>query len=392
MNNERIVLQEAVDVVAEYGSITEAARQTGVARKTLSGRYHKAIDKGYVSGAPSLPSDQQIGLDSKLKSIAREKRELQKKYDELLTMFDKQSGQINAIELFSKNMDLIQHQQISIVPDGKLSESTAVILCSDLHYEEKVDPNTVDGLNEYNIPVARRRFHNVFKNGLKLVEMSRSKSKINKLVVWLGGDLIAGYIHDELIESNALSPIEATIEVYKLCISAIDFLVINGDFDEIVVVTSVGNHGRTTNKIRISTCAENSYEWLIYNFLTAYYEKSKTVKFKLSRGYFNYLDIYGYILRFHHGNYVRYAGGVGGITIPLNKAIAQWNQSKSADLDIYAHWHQRLSGKNYIVNGSIIGYGPYAVSIKAAFERPQQSFFLMHPRWGKTVEAPIFVD
>jgi hypothetical protein len=392
MHNERTILQEAVDAVAKFGTITSAAKKMNIPRKTLSGRYHRAMDKGYVADAPVLPIDQEVCIDAKLKTATRERREIQKKYDELLVMFEKQSGQINAIELFSKNMDMIKHQQISIVPDGEPSESTAVVLCSDLHYEEKVDPSTIDGLNEYSIPIARKRFHNVFTNGLKLVEMGRSKSNINKLVIWLGGDLIAGYIHDELMESNALSPIEASIEVYKLCISAIDFMVENGGFDEIVVVTNVGNHGRTTNKIRISTCAENSYEWLIYNFLAAHYEKSEVVKLKLSRGYFNYLDIYGYTLRFHHGNYVRYAGGVGGITIPLNKAIAQWNQSRPADLDVYAHWHQRLSGKNYIGNGSIIGYGPYAISIKAAFERPQQSFFLMHPRWGKTVEAPIFVD
>ena len=392
MNNERTILQEAVDIVKEHGSITEAAKELGIPRKTLSGRFHKAIDRGYTANAPVIDVDQEVQLDAKLKTATRDKRSLQKKYNELLTMFENQSGRISAIELFSKNMDLVHEQPIRISPDSKQSESTAVILCSDIHFEEQVDPGTVDGLNEYNITIAKRRFQNVFTNGLKLVEMGRSKSAIKKLVLWLGGDLISGYIHEELMESNALSPIEASIEVYKLCKSAIDFLVTNGDFEEIVVMTSVGNHGRTTPKIRISTCVENSFEWLVYNFLATHYAESETVRFKLSRGYFNYLDVYGYTLRFHHGNYVRYAGGVGGLTIPLNKAIAQWNQARPADLDIFAHWHQRMSGKNYVGNGSIIGYGPYALSIKASFEKPQQSFFLMHPRWGKTVEAPIWVD
>jgi hypothetical protein len=56
------------------------------------------------------------------------------------------------------------------------------------------------------------------------------------------------------------------------------------------------------------------------------------------------------------------------------------------------HWHQRLSTRDFVINGSIIGYNAYALSIKASFERPQQSFFLMHPKRGKTVECPIFVD
>ncbi len=391
MKNENKVMQETIDAVSKYGSVTEAAKRMGIPRKTLSGRYNKAIDKGYMPGAPPLSAGQEIGLDSKLKKTVVEKRALKKKYDELLELTERQSSQLNSIELFSKNINLIKHEKIKVVADGKPSESTAVILCSDLHYEEVVDPRTVDGLNEYNPEIAKKRFKNIFRNGLKLIDMTRSKSNIRKLVLWLGGDFISGYIHDELMENNAMSPVEASIDVYKMCVSAIDYMVDNGDFDEIIVVTSVGNHARTTPKIKISTCAENNFEWLIYNFLMTHYEKSSTVQLKLSRGYFNYLDIYGKTIRFHHGNYVRYGGGVGGITIPLNKAIAQWNQSRPAYLDVFGHWHQRISSKNFVGNGSIIGYGPYAISIKAAFEPPQQSFFLMHPSKGKTVEAPIFV-
>lgn len=391
MSDNTDILQEAIDVVTKHGTITEASIRTGIARKTLSDRYNKAIDRGYVPGSPHLSPQQAIGIDAKLKKTMVEKRALQKKYDHLLQLIERQSSQLNTAELFSKNINLINYDKINIVKDGKKSESTAVILCSDLHYEETVDPRTIDGLNEYNTSIAKQRFEKVFQNGLKLIEMGRSKSNIRKLVLWLGGDLITGYIHDELIENNAMSPIEASIDVYKMCVSAIDYMVENGDFNEIVVMTSVGNHSRTTQKIRISTCVENNFEWLIYNFLSTHYENSKTVKFKLSRGYFNYLDIYKKTIRFHHGNYIRYGGGVGGITVPLNKAIAQWNQSKLAYLDVFGHWHQRMSSKNFVCNGSIIGYGPYSVNIKAAFEHPQQSFFLMHPTKGKTVEAPIFV-
>lgn len=392
MSDERTILQEAVDAVAKYGSISAAAEALAIPRKTLSGRYNKAIDRGYVSGAPKLSSEQAVGLDSTIKTVMRDKRELQKKYDELLKVLDSQRNQLSAAQIFADKVDIDYFEKIKIVKGREVSESAAFILCSDLHYEENVDPRTVDGLNEYNIEIAKHRFFKIFQNGLKLVEMSRSSTDIKKLVLWLGGDLIAGYIHDELMESNSMSPIEACIEVYKLCVSAIDFLVENGGLEEIVVVTSVGNHARTTEKIRISTCVDNNYEWLIYNFLASHYENSDIVKFKLSRGYFNYLDVYGYIIRFHHGNYVRYAGGVGGVSIPLNKAIAQWNQARPADLDIFGHWHQRISGKNFVGNGSVIGYGPYAISIKAAYEPPQQSFFLVHPKHGKSVEAPIFLE
>jgi len=391
LNNERKNLQEAVDAVNKYGSVAAAAKAMGVPRKTLSGRYNKALDKGYVSGTPHLSAEQEIGLDSKLKTVVKEKRDLQQKYGELLKLFDIQAEQFKAIEAFNTNLDFEGYEQIKVVQDTKVSESTAIILCSDLHYEDVIDSNKVDGLNEYNTKIATQRFHKLFQNALKLVDINRHGATIKQCVLWLGGDLINGYIHDEMIENNSLSPIEASLEVFKLCVSGIDFLVEQGNFEKIVVVTSIGNHARTTQKMRISTSAENSYEYLIYNFLANHYEKSDIVQFKLSKGYFNWLSIYGYDIRFHHGENVRYAGGVGGITIPLNKAIANWNQGKGAYLDVLGHWHQAFSSKNFVVNGSIVGYGPYSLSIKAAFEKPQQTFFLMHPRYGRTIHCPIFV-
>jgi hypothetical protein len=68
------------------------------------------------------------------------------------------------------------------------------------------------------------------------------------------------------------------------------------------------------------------------------------------------LQIYDVTVRFHHGHSIRYAGGVGGIYIPTNKAIAQWNKGRHADLDVFGHFHQLRDGGNFICNGSLIGY------------------------------------
>jgi len=386
------LLQEAVNAVQKYGSVTNAAKELGVARKTLSGRYNKAKDLGYSPGGPVLSVDQEIAVDAKLKRLAQEKRETDLKYKELLKLLEKKEAELHNFMAFKQHVDGVDGEEIRVIDNGKPSQSTAIMLLSDIHYEETVDPLTINDLNEYGTEISKTRCMNYFRNGLKLIDMCRSKSVIDTLVLWLGGDLINGYIHDEFIENNALSPIEASVQVFSLMISGIDHLLAKGDFKEIVIVSNDGNHGRTTKERKISTAAQNSFEWMIYNFLAQHYASEPRIKFKLTRGYFNYLDVYGYTLRFHHGHNVRYYGGVGGITIPLNKAIAMWNQAKHADLDVLGHWHQRLSTRDFVINGSVIGYNAYAMSIKASFERPQQSFFLMHPKRGKTVEAPIFVD
>jgi hypothetical protein len=90
---------------------------------------------------------------------------------------------------------------------------------------------------------------------------------------------------------------------------------------------------------------------------------------------------------------MNYGGGVGGITIPVNKSIAQWNKAHRVDLDVFGHFHTRFDGGNFIANGSLIGYNPFSIAIKASFERPSQTFFLVNREYGeKTLVAPIFVE
>ena len=82
-----------------------------------------------------------------------------------------------------------------------------------------------------------------------------------------------------------------------------------------------------------------------------------------------------------------------GITIPVNKAIAGWNKAHTVDLDVFGHYHQRFDGGSFICNGSLIGYNAYAVSIKAGYEPPSQTCFLINRQFqAKTAVMPIFVE
>ena len=119
---------------------------------------------------------------------------------------------------------------------------------------------------------------------------------------------------------------------------------------------------------------------------------NERVKFVLQEGYHIYLKVYDKMIRFHHGHNIKYQGGVGGLSIPLNKAISQWDKAVRADLSVCGHWHQRKDFGNAMVNGSLIGYNAYAVSIKADYEKPQQTFFLLDRDRGKTIVAPILLD
>lgn len=283
-------------------------------------------------------------------------------------------------------------QPFKVKPISDGNEATAVIVLSDTHIEERVDSDKINGLNEYNPDIARARIERVMQGALIMVKQQQREIEINTIVLAVLGDIITGYIHEDLVETNYMSPIEATILAREILTNCIELLVSNTKCN-IIVVCTMGNHGRTTEKRRIQSYAENSFEYLLYRTLEAQYSNSKRVTFKITEAYHNYLDVYGYIVRFHHGDFMSYGGGVGGITIPVNKSIAQWNQAVRADLDVFGHWHQLTFAKNFISNGSTIGFNQYALSIKAGFEPPQQAFFLIDKKRKRyTLSCPLFTE
>lgn len=273
---------------------------------------------------------------------------------------------------------------------GKASESVALMIASDWHSEETVDPKTINGLNRFNRRIANERIDNFFTNGLRLVEIQRNGTDIDTLVLGLLGDFMSGYIHEELVEGNSLSPTETTLWIHEKICAGIKYLLDNGNFKKVVVPCCVGNHGRTTQKKRVSTAYKNSYEWLMYHFISRTISDPR-LEFAIPQSYHNYVQIYDKTVRFHHGDSIRYQGGVGGITIPVNKAIGQWDKGKRANYDVFGHYHQFKKDSKWICNGSLIGFNAYAVEIKAEFEAPQQAFFLIEKNHGKTIEAPIFL-
>ena len=314
------------------------------------------------------------------------------RYKHAVALYREADDRLNAILGLKEAVSNTAPKHLKVKASGKSGESTAVLVASDWHVEERVDPRGVDGVNEYSPEIAEERVTRFFQTGLSMVEMCRTRGRIDTLVLAVLGDLITNTIHDDLAESNYLSPTEASLKAYRLLCGGIDFLLREGRFKKILVPCCVGNHGRTTRKPRVSTATRNSYEWLMYHVAAERYAGDARVEFSVTDGYFNFLDVYGYTVRFHHGDAVKYQGGVGGVTIPLNKAIAQWNKMRKVYLDVLGHWHTQLSGREFVLNGSLIGYNAYSIAIKASYEPPSQSFFTIHPRYGKAVEIPIHVE
>lgn len=328
-----------------------------------------------------------IDADMTVIKATAEVRDLRQKYQAALEnnrQLQEQVLEVLALKQYASTFTISSKQR-------QESEATAVIVASDWHFEEEVKPNTVNDVNSFDLTIAKTRAEHFFQNALTLIKLCQQNVNIDNVVLALLGDFISNHIHEELMETNQLLPIDAAEKVHDILTAGIKFLLKHTNCQFIIPCHS-GNHGRITAKTRHGTEAGNSLEHAMYHSLARDFAKDKRVKFMVASGYHTYITIFGKTLRFHHGHGIRYHGGVGGIYVPLNKAIAQWNKIKHADLDVLAHWHQFRDGGNFICNGSLIGYNAYALSIKADYEKPQQAFFLIDKKRGKTIVAPILLD
>jgi hypothetical protein len=268
-----------------------------------------------------------------------------------------------------------------------------LLLASDWHVEEKVDAAKMHGTNEYTLGISKARSEAFFRSASKLIRHAADQSEVSRAMVGLLGDFFSGSIHEELMETNQLGPGPAAAYARQLLSRGISFLLKEHPKVTFEFYCVGGNHGRMTHKTRISTIAENSLEAFMYEFLASDFGDEPRARFFIAPGD----EIYGqafenFTVRFIHGDQIGYQGGVGGISIPLNKWVMRANQTIHADLTCLGHFHQTRADRDWICNGSLIGPSPYSKRFAFAPERPKQQFALIHRKYGRTSVSDVWCE
>lgn len=332
---------------------------------------------------PNFPSDDDVTAD--VTSPTREERAELKTARKELEQAKEQVKALQAeLDTFAalENSLKVPPVRFHKAPSGHRT-GTAVVLASDWHVEKPVHTDKVNGLNEYDLEICKRRVGRMQSGILNLLEMQRQVFDIKTLVLWLGGDFIQGYLRNDDRTNNLLPPLEATQFAQDRIVELIDYILHNAQYIErIIIPTSSGNHGRTEEKPSVSDHENLNYENHMYHSIQRFYRENPRVQMQIASGLVNYLDVYGFRVRFIHGHVIKSMGGVGGITIPINKWIARMDRGIQANLTCMGHFHQQLFMNHLFTNGSMIGYDDYAQSIGASPERPKQVEFIIDAKEG----------
>jgi len=281
--------------------------------------------------------------------------------------------------------DLLQLDEVNVkaleVPVTQAAlenQGVPIIQWSDWHVGKGIEADVVNGLNEYNPDIAKSRALKLFENTAKMIELHRSHVTVTTALLHLGGDAIEGYLREHNYRSNTMSPLEEVIFAAELEITGIEYLMSTGYLDNLIVLMNRGNHPRLTHKMDSDDHRVN-LESLIHHMVIKHFRSDKRVSFVAPVSELGYIDIMGKTIRFFHGHQIKGNGGIGGLTIPIRKAIMNWDETQKADYNLMGHFHQSYKPlSNVMMNGSLCGYDPFAMNVvKAPFQHPLQSMEML---------------
>lgn len=266
----------------------------------------------------------------------------------------------------------------------------AVALFSDAHIEETVESSTVLGLNRYDIDIARERIRCYFNR----LALCLNADRADALIFASLGDTISGYIHDELAQTNGLSPLEAIYEAQNILLNGLKFIVENTSVTDIKFIGICGNHSRTTKRIQFANGYRMSYEWLMYKNI----EKEARlldlpISFVIPESELVLLDAPdGKRFLFMHGYQIKGSGTntVCGIYPALNRLTMKYDRTFHQDRVYLGHFHSCVSIPNAVINGSIIGYTAHSMNNGFAHEEPAQMYQLFDTHIGEVLTRKIY--
>ena len=274
----------------------------------------------------------------------------------------------------------------------KKSSGVVCTILSDTHFDEVVKPEEIGYRNEYNREIAVARLENYFQKVILLTKDYITGINYEGCVLFLGGDIFSGDIHEELTQTNEDTMLSSVIFWTEQITAGINLLAEHFKYVHIPCV--VGNHGRRTRKPRAKLRAKDNFDWFLAKTLEQRFIENKKVTFEVATGADLMVDVQDTTYLLTHGDQARGGGGIGGIWPPLMRLVARKRNNTDFDYMVLGHFHQLIMAPSsgFLLNGSLKGYDEYAAIENFAYEVPQQALWINVPEKGILWQTSLLVD
>lgn len=285
------------------------------------------------------------------------------------------------------------------VPAGKDSPGVPVLMLSDWHIGEVVDPAQVHGANEFNAQVAERRVKSVVDRVLHLAFHHVKTPEYPGIVVVLGGDFVSGWLHEELFRSDWCAPPQAA----NWCASRLHAALVRlaEAFGKAHVVCVPGNHGRLTKRPMAKGGATSCFDHAIYEALADRLRDDARITWQIPASGDALFQVAGVRFLALHGHELGVKGGdgiIGALGPIMRGAIktgrAERSLGRDFDVLLLGHFHQAIwqPHSGIVVNGTLKGFDEYSRAQRYSFQPPTQTLFFVHPRFGPNLPFNVFCD
>lgn len=377
--------QQVLDTFTACGSKNETARRLKISEKTVNKRLERAAELGL---APSSDSQSQPAQPQSDPIDVRRLKDDNRRLRDALMSAERRAAHAEDIRAGVLGLLDMPQQPVTFAAPAKGASSaeTAVFVLSDLHWSETVKLAAMDGINSYNLEIARARLGRWAHTARDLLTKHWTGTAPARVIIILGGDLISGGIHPDLAKTDALASLPSVRDVAEHLRAAI-LIIKDAVACRVDVISLPGNHSRSTLKPEAKDVADTSYDVLVSDFLEMGLKGQTGIGFFAPSSPDALFSVYGWRVLASHGDRIGSRGGHGFIgpaaaaARGLKRMFADYAaRGVHVDLIVICHFHTPLQLEEGLVNGSLPGPTEFSRDGRFRPHPAKQLFFTMHPR------------
>lgn len=340
-----------------------------------------------------------LSEDIKIKKVETELKRTKLETNRLKDAFVEYSKVYDLVNEAITSFTPVETMPLSLRIGNYHEEREAILVISDVHLQEVVEPMQMMGINEYNTEIALERLAYLFE---RATEQCRDLG-ITRITVALGGDLIGGTIHEELIRSSDISAVKAIMVMSDFLATEIREL--KKYFSYVSVQGVVGNHGRIlAGKPYFNDYVKWNWETLILTWIKDRLEG--VVDFiSFPESVFCLFDVLGNKFLLTHGHtfggggngYQTFPNGISKNASKLQGVIDNNSQAccdyfgvdnTKIDYFIIGHYHNAGSMLSFYrnipvyINGSVKGADAFSLQKMSAGSKPSQKLIVVEAGVG----------
>jgi len=271
-------------------------------------------------------------------------------------------------------------------------DETLVLMLSDTHCDQVVTPDEVDGLEDFDFPVAVRRAEVLIEEMLKFTKESLNHFRFRKLVIMGLGDYTSGQIHGATQRSYFGDQFTNDLAIAQLFAQM--FVELSSNFEQVEVISIVGNHGRLTEKIEFhkESVAAN-HDTLIMKIAEVHCHGIKNLIFEFPSGLSTIKEIEGWNFFLHHGHGKKGSSETWARAKRKSQTIVPLHRGA---IHYFCSGHFHTPGDVAVSGGAtMIGNGAFLACDQYSYQNideagvPSQWIFGVHKRNGVTWRLPI---